>query len=236
MSKYDALIQEIRYYYSMIYEWHHMNGLKRHKEKLISDQHEQPDDIFFRKYLKFLEQMPYPESADIDSMLLTAKEILSGCMEWSYWQKIKQDFSMCEAAKKIRSTIEQVENETNSNEKIHNLMSLQNLISDSPLEANSLSIPVSRHELNKEKYYEYSRYAYSDVIHIAEIENLGGYVALADTNLEYEERFNWSNREDSHICFRNSKAMNFTQDNSEDTLCALAVSGEISILSVKIGS
>jgi hypothetical protein len=98
-----------------------------------------------------------------------------------------------------------------------------------------VEIRIGLHQLTPETYARFAGFAYADVARHTQVENLGGTVALADTNLEIEHNRSAGISSEGSLRFRNAKAMHFTESHDKGTIAALAHDGCISIESVRIG-
>ena len=229
----DGILEELRHHYAIIYKWHKERGVKtlkvKHKDRQI-------DDIKrFGKYVDFVKNMPRPEEANKEIIGAVAGEVLGGCMEWSYWEEVEPNQPLNSVAHHIRTLLERAEQaqETQKQEKV--LRRLRNIWQSGDAQPMAEEIKVPRQELTVEKYFEYARVAYSDLAEHTRMENIGGHVVLADTNLEHEQKSDWGRPGILNLKFRNAKAMHFRESKGEDSIVVLAKVGTISILSVTIG-
>ncbi len=103
----------------------------------------------------------------------------------------------------------------------------------------AILVPPSAFEPGNATYVEYAKLAYSDVPHAHSVANLGGLVVLADINFEiatvHADRSNRTAESNQSMVFHNARAMRLIEDKSPESLVGLAVSGAISIVSVRIG-
>lgn len=229
----EDFLQEIRNYYTIIYDWHTKIGLKMYKRKFEKELLN--DNQNYRRYLNLLEKMPPSHKADIEIISHVAHEVLCGCMEWSYWEEVKPDLPLNHIAKYILSIVNKLATNQTFVERDDILKRLRNISTDKIIEPDYVEVDLPLDNLTIETYREYALLAYSDVIQESKVENLGGQVALGDTNLEHEHGRSHHESGRLKIKFRNSKAMHFDEESDENSLNSLAKSGAISILSVKIG-
>ena len=101
-------------------------------------------------------------------------------------------------------------------------------------------VPPSAFDPGDAKYIEYARIAYNDVPAPNDEVNLGGLVALADTNVEVQVRHGGgrpsTQTQQEHMLFRNAKALHMVEDTSKDSVVGFAKLGAICILSVRKGA
>jgi len=91
---------------------------------------------------------------------------------------------------------------------------------------------------NRRDYIQYAAMAYHDASPPHGVENLGGMVALADTNLEHEQKHKGciDSEYPEVFTFRNARAMNLAEDLQRESLVSFVKTGAILIESVKIGT
>ena len=225
-EKTKYIFNEIRKLYGIIYNWHKTFGLKYYKQKY--EKSIEQDDLYFNKYFNLLKEMPTPENAKIEAIEYIACELLSGCMEWSYNEKYMDEISLNEVAKKILKLIKHYKEYQEDDEIYERLESLKNVSTHENLEPHYVDLPLEN--INKVRYFNLAKIAYSDVIE--NIENIGGFVVLADTNLEIENGQHQLSK--NKIRFRNSKAMHFVEIKDDYSVVQLAKKKSISILSIKL--
>ena len=85
MDKNEKLLRELRNHYGTIYHWHKKNGVNEFKSRY--EQEISPDDEWFNEYLHYVDRMPSPENASLESIGAVATAVLQGCLEWSYCKK-----------------------------------------------------------------------------------------------------------------------------------------------------
>lgn len=86
-----------------------------------------------------------------------------------------------------------------------------------------------------ETYETYARIAYRTLLNDDVVRGVGGYVTLADCNLERELAEGGSRNRNATIRFRNASALHLTKSMSEHSIAALIDQGTISIESLTIG-
>ena len=239
----ESALHDLREHYALIFNWHREHGPRRYRERFQGEIH--PDATWFKKYMHLLERMPHPLEADAEAIAHVAHEVLTGCMEWSYGEKVLPDLSMSEVAKAIQRMLKELERKDEDGAEIEKLEGLQNMgETGSAPTCVEVRVPLSAFEPGDTTYLEYARIAYNDVPTPSEDVSLGGFVALADTNIEVQARHGKARHgkarrsihgNQGHMLFRNAKALHMIEDTSEDSLVGFAKSGAISILSVRIG-
>lgn len=237
MTDKEAILTEVRRNYGVIYRWHKEYGCRSYKEKHGDERaHTSP---WFHKYVNLLERMPSPKTADLAQIVAVAGEVLWGCMEWSYWEEVEPGLPLNKIAHRIQKLVRGAEEELDEEEAAEApadvLKKLQNVgqgARGSPL---VVEIKVPPDHLTLQGYTHFASIAYADVSHHAQANNVGGAVALADTNLEHEQRHGRNTSGKSSLRFRNAKAMHFTESEGAGTIAALARDRTISVLSIKIG-
>ena len=238
MDDRESLLHHLREHYALIFNWHRERGPRRYREHFQGDIGF--DDKWFRKYVHLVEQMPHPLEADAEAIAHIAHEVLTGCMEWSYMEKALPDVTMSEIAKAIEKMLREYTREEEESGDVRKLRALHNIgkTGSSP-SCVEVRVPPSVFQPGDATYLKYARLAYSDVPTPNDEVNLGGFVALADTNVELQVRHHMGmcsvQAQQRSILFRNAKALHMVEDSSEDSLVGFTKSGAITILSVKIG-
>lgn len=238
MTENESTLHQLREHYALIFNWHRQQGPRRYREKFEGQI--DPDDKWYRKYMHLLEQMPHPIEANPEAIALVAHEVLTGCMEWSYVERVHPDLSMSEVAKAIKGMLKELSAADEERTVIKKLKTLQSMgeAGAAPSSVEVL-VPLTAFQPGDRMYLEYARLAYDDVPTPQDDVNMGGFVVLTDTNIEsqthhkLEQRFR--NEDITSLLFRNARALHLIEDESENSLVGLAKSGAISILSVKIG-
>lgn len=223
-------LNELRSCYQRIRDWHVQNGRRRFKQVFKNEQH----TPFAQEYMVFLDSLPSPNDASLSIIGACARELLGGCMEWSYGEG-GEDLPLHRIAEKILDILRQLEHLRDTADRPARLRSLRNTSKSGIVDPQIVEVALLPHEHTLESYVEFARLAYSDVP--SETEQLGGVAVLADTNAELEH-FPFgqeSNRERQTLRFRNARAMHLTEIKGEGSLVALARSGRVSILGVHLG-
>lgn len=222
--------REMRVLYQPIYDWHRQHGKQTYLEKhgqSVEDRGE-----WFRKYLELLHAMPSPSEATPEQMNDVARAVTSGCMEWSCGTRIGQS-SLFQIAGRIRELWdaflkgEKQQNEEGDREQLRTMRNR----SRHP-QTVRIKMPPGT-EVHAE-YESLAELAYSDVQ--TDVDNLGGGVALADTNLQHSDTIQHTEDDDEFlVTFRNAPALHLQEVNAPDSLVSFAQAGVLSILSVTIG-
>lgn len=240
MEDIDGVLNEIRRNYAIIYRWHNKNGLRTYKAKHAEDViQERP---WFRKYMHLLEEMPSPQAAGLEAMSAVAAEVLWGCMEWSYWVEIEPGLPLNKVAQRIKELVRGMEEghvqdtgKVEEEDTREVLKQLHNIGPGARSKAMAVEIKVPARQLTPDAYAHFASLAYADVARHTQTDNVGGAVALADTNLELERKHGRVGPSASLLKFRNAKAMHFTESKRNDNIAAFARDRTVSILSIKIG-
>lgn len=226
----EAIIREMRGLYQSIYDWHTQRGKQTYLEKhgrSVEDRGE-----WFQKYLELLHAMPVPSEATPEQMNEVARAVTSGCMEWSCGTTIGQS-SLFQIAARIREmwdTFSKSETQQNEEPDRDRLRTMRNRSRHPQIVR--IKLPPGT-EVNAE-YESLAELAYSDVH--TDVHNLGGGVALADTNLQHSDTVQHTQDGDGLlVTFRNASALHFQEVNGPESLVSYAQSGTLSILSVTIG-
>lgn len=237
MEENNKMLHDLREHYALIFNWHRKQGPSKYKDRFESQVH--LDDKWYRKYLQFLEEMPQPHEADVEEIASVVHEVLTGCMERSYGVEVLPNVSMSTVAKAIKRMLKEIHEKGEREIVINRLKSLRNTGKDGGAPASvEVFVPTTAFYSSDHMYLEYAKMAYGDVPSPNNVTNLGGFVAVADTNIEvqsqhHKPRFDYSDK--TRILFRNAKALHLAEDTSENSIVGLIKSGAISILSVKIG-
>lgn len=165
-------------------------------------------------------------------MLEVAQAVISGCMEWSCSTRLG-DTSMFQIAQRIRE-LRKVLNDLQKDEHLTAERDRLRLLQNRSHEPQTMRIRLPHPPETPAEYAELASLAYSDVP--ANVANLGGTVALADTNRHHEDAVQSAQDGDGAILtFRNAAALHLEEVSTPDSLVAHALSGAVSIMSVKIG-
>jgi len=160
-----------------------------------------------------------------------AQAVISGCMEWSCNTRIGEIsmFSIAERLRELGRTLHEFDEHKNRSSERERLR----LLSNRSRQPQVVKIRMA-HAPETAEYAELATLAYSDVPQ--DVENLGGIVALADTNRHHVDSVQGIEEGNgTTVAFRNAPALHFEEVQSPDSLVSLALLGSVSILSVKIG-
>ena len=218
-------ISKLRELYFLIYSWHKNYGRECYETNNAHDKQSK----YYLRYTKYLESLPLSELASIDEIRSIAKEVICGCMEWSYSIIIDSDHKMFQIAKKIIAILDNHITES----ELEKLRELKNTGVGSKMPRKiELKIPLFTLNENSNLHYGYfARLAYSDVPESDN--NLGGLVTLADANFEISLKME-QNDELEHLCFWNASALHFDSGEEKNSLVSLIKNGDLSIESVVI--
>lgn len=222
------IICEMRILYKLIYEWHTSRGKTTYHERFPDATATQ--GVWFHKYDRLVDAMATPKNASPDQMADIAHEVLCGIMEWSYVTSVG-DSSMSQIAKRIMELFDALkkhEEFKRSDAAQDSLKTLGNRSRQSRI----LRIKVPDAVDPSASYDSLAEVAYSDVPN--GLDNIGGAVALADTNRQCEDSIQ-QDGEDLVLIFRNAAALHLEEFRASDSIVALAQAGAISILSITIG-
>jgi hypothetical protein len=204
----------IRYYYTCIYLWFKKYG-RTVVDKVESQRLSEGlgYSVKAKEYIEEIENLPAPSIATIEDIDRVCKLIRYGLFEISYTKKYITNFSLGEISVFVTGLIEQ--------EFFPNIQkSVLNSIIFRPL---SKTIP------SVENYYEEADKVYNDFISLNE-RNLGGKIAMIDTNLEYQKQVSITDR----YTFRDLRSMNFEISLDSENLFEKASHNAISITSISI--
>jgi hypothetical protein len=235
MSEELAIIHDLRKHYEIIYDWHKKKGIQEYRRRFETEP--SPEDVRFAKYARLLQQMPHPQEADLEAIAHVAHEVRCGCMEWSYCVEPESGLPLSKVAAYILETIEQRHKCHEQEAVSKKLRQLQNTGRGAHTPATVLIVVPDEALREGDMYARYAALAYHDAIAPADRVNLGGMVALADTNLEHESGHQENPNDDSlrTLTFRNARALHMVEDEYENSLVTLIRSGDILVESVKIG-
>lgn len=235
MAEEDLLIRDLREHYRIIHDWHRENGVQEYKKRYEGQL--KPDDEWFRKYVCLLGSMPSPEVADLESIGRVADEVRCGCMEWSYWVVPKANLHLSGVAAYILDALEKHSKKRSRNEVQRTLKNLRNIGREGSVPT-TVEIVVPEEDMGQPgTYFRYAAIAYGDAVAPEKCKNLGGMVALSDTNLEHEHREGRKSQRDNEgtLIFRNARAMHFIEEEAKESLICRVKAGDIEIESVRIG-
>jgi len=208
----DTTDSKIRQKYILIFEWHQENGRSTIDTIIQSNQAWNRDNDNLDEYTHAL-NMPHPENASLEEMYLVAKKVLCGILEWNYQVKVGNDLVLGDIARNIIELYNEIEQHKKAEQ-----------LSDKFYDIKDYYIR------NEFEYFAVANEIYKDVL-LDNEKNIGGRVALADTNWEMQKLRNNGNQ----LFFRKPIALNLKAvPEEEDNLFQLAFNGKISIINITV--
>jgi len=212
MENTGDLLSVIRWNYSLIYGWLIENGIPSVETYKAENTHwTSYDDKKYAEYKVEIQKMPNPENATLEQMHHVAQLVVYGLFERHFTQKAGE-FLLGHLGRHIEDMADKIY-QHNENEK------LRDDVFDS-------SIQVYR---NDHGYFEAATRIYSEVF-IDNERNIGGQVALADTNWEIQKL----NPNANKTLFRKARLLNLSEVAEPENLFQLTYNNQISITSIII--
>lgn len=211
MADNDDIISIIRQLYSLIFSWHKEQGQAGIDALIRSNKIWNRDDDNVKEYKAALEEMPPPADAGLDDIYLVARKARSGILELNYGAGIGNGMNLGEAAGKIIYLYEEIK-------KRERLESIKDTV-----------FAITDDGLNDEGYFKKAMDIYKDVL-LDNEKNLGGRIALADTNWEVQK----AGGSKENIFFRKPAGLNLKEIEEEDNLFHLAMNGKVSIILINV--
>jgi hypothetical protein len=212
MGNAEDLLSLIRWNYSLLYNWLIANGISSvEKDKAEDTRWTSYDDEKYLEYQAEIKKMPHPENATLDQMRHVAMLVVCGLFERHFTQKAGA-FLLGHLGRHIEDLAGKIDL-NNQNER------LQEDLFDS---ANQ----VYR---NDRSYFEAAARIYGEVF-IDNERNIGGQVALADTNWEIQKL----NANANKTLFRKARLLNLSEVHERENLFQLTYNNQISITSITI--
>lgn len=203
-------VEKIRFYYSLIFLWHKEKGMETVERMRKNRNDDERNRDYIEEYIGIIENLPIPSEANIEEMALIARKVRSGILEWNYGEKYILDIPLGQIARTISELIE-------------NINAPEEMIDDSsPIKV------FDRLIKEKEDYLSIATEVYNS-FNVNNEKNLGGRIALVDTNWEFQKESN-----NDVTIFRNLNELNFESVKDAENIFNLAKEGKISILSIKI--
>ena len=196
----ENLIKNARFSYSEIYRWHQAHGKAEFDTRFRTS----PEFLTYRKkYLEVLDALVAPRKASTANMASVAREVLTGRLEWSYWEKSDHGVDLQDLARSIKKDLGDYERAFADELEKRKLKEFKNLGSNGQVCASiQIDIPVrDDEEWTTERYLEYANVVYKDV---PETDPVGGRIFLTQTNLErsahaLKDRYTFHNARLLHV-------------------------------------
>jgi hypothetical protein len=207
---FDTLTSRIRQEYVLIFNWHRENG---HTiiEKIIQANRDR-DSSSLEAYKQAL-NMPHPENATSEEMFLVAQKVQSGILEWNYQAKVSENLVLGDIARNIIELFRELKKQEETEKQEDNFYAV-----------------IDYHFQSDSEYFHKAEDVYKSTL-LDNEKNIGGRVALADTNWEVQKLSDNVNQ----TFFRKPVVLNFEEVTSEeDNLFQLAYNGKISITNISI--
>jgi len=208
----ETTIAKIRQQFILIFKWHKENG-QTTIEKIIQSNRSwnREDDDNLEEYKQALD-MPHPENATLEEMYLVAQKVQSGILEWNYQAKVSDNLILGEVARNIIEIYKQIKKQ----EEVEQLKDSFYAVTDYYVQSDY-------------EYFEKAEEVYKNLL-LDNDRNIGGRVALADTNWEVQKLSNTKNL----LFFRKPIALRLKEVEEEDNLFQLTLDGKISITNITV--
>jgi len=201
----DILSAQIRQYYKAIFYWHKENGDVTIERIIKANQTWGRNNDNVNEYKSALEEMPHPEKATLYEMYFVAEKVRSGILEWNYTEKNHEDISLGDIANKIIELYKEAKN-----------------VKDAKESENTIFIVIDHDIQNDNEYFRKADVVYKNIL-LNNEKNIGGRVAVADTNLEFERL---SGKESYK--FRRPEYLNF-EELPQGSIYDLVLNGHITV-------
>jgi hypothetical protein len=202
----------IRQHYYTLYLWHKENGHKTINKIIDSNKQWNRENNYLEEYQSALREIPPPENASLSQIEKVANKVRSGILEWNYGERGNNDLPLGETASRILDLFDEI---TKTKE-------------DESLKETVFEIVYNEIQ-NDSDYFEKAGDIYSSII-LDNEKNIGGRVAITDTNWEIQKNSNLENR----VLFRKLAALNMKEINDSENTFQLALEEKISIISINI--
>jgi hypothetical protein len=228
----ESLIEEARFAYSEIYDWHTNHGRRKFIERFKETERRA---ALWTRYIELVAELVKPKKATVRDMLHVAREVLSGQMEWAYHEKSEQGITLSNWARRIQELLEEHRKRVEEGEKrLAHEEAAKSLRAFSSLSADGTIVDGARIEISLqdneswslESYLLHANSAYHDV---PETDRIGGKIFLIQTNLErtHDSRAGYT--------FHNAKLLHVETIGGEHSLVELIRHGELFVESVVLG-
>lgn len=202
----------IRQHYYILYIWHKENGHKTIGKIIDSNKQWNRENTNLEEYQSALREIPYPENASLSQIENIANKVRSGILEWNYGERGNNGLLLSETANSILNLFTEIK----KLKEVENLKETFFEITDNEIQ-------------NDSDYFEKALEIYSSIL-LDNEKNIGGRVAIADTNWEVQKNSNLRNR----VLFRRLGALNMKEINELENTFQLALKEKISIISINI--
>src|ERR1043166_1919958 len=226
-------LRRLRRLYSLIYRWHRTQGLDeftRRYPQSAENNHE-----WIQKYRDVAANLLPPDTATGEYIANIGRQVLAGCMEWSYCEQIEPDLTMASVAKQIMHIGRSAEDDKAGADLEEALQHLKNTGPESR-EPHIVEMRISGHQLGGDLvtvHAQLASRAYGDVAEEIAGTTLGGTVALTDCNFEKEMNSTEASR--GLLRFRNAAALHLEVDKTQKSIVELVKTGAVEINSVELG-
>ncbi|MCU7551222.1 hypothetical protein OCK74_19025 [Chitinophagaceae bacterium LB-8] len=164
------------------------------------------------EYKYALEEMPRPENATLEEIYLVADKVIVGILERNYSENVGDDLVLGNVARIITELYKEIKKQETAEQ-----------LKDS-------FYTVMDYDIQDDfEYFEKAEEVYKSVL-LDNDKNIGGRVALADTNWELQKLSN----DNSQLFFRKPVALNFEEVDEANNLYQLAIDGKISITNITV--
>jgi hypothetical protein len=208
----DLTLAKIRQQYTLVFKWHKENGhttIERIIQSNRSWNREYDDNL--EEYKQALD-MPHPENANLEEINSVAHKVVSGILEWNYQAKAGSDLVLGEVARDIMKLYEDFKKQE-----------------EVELSKGSFYAVTDYDVQSDYEYFEKAELIYKKVL-LDNEKNIGGRVALADTNWEVQKLSN----NKTQLFFRTPIALRLKEIQEEENLFQLALVGKISITNIAV--
>ena len=211
MKNAEDLLSEIRWYYSLINGWLMENGVSSvEKDKADDVNWNSYDDEKYLEYQAEISKMKTPENATLEQMHYVARLVVCGLFE-RHFGRMTGEFMLGDLGRRIETIIGQINYPSIEKE---SFMEDFFEISDTIYK-------------DADSYFAKAAKVYSEVF-IDNERNIGGRVALADTNWEIQKL----NPNAGQTFFRKAQLLNLTELDETDNLFSLTYNSDLLITSI----
>lgn len=208
----DITISKIRQLYGLIFTWHKENGHVTIERIIQSNQLWKRGNDNLEEYRQAL-VMPPPEDASLADMHLVARKVRMGVLEWNYQARSTDGLLLGDVAGSIMALYADIRAKEEAEQF-----------------KDSFYFVMDYYVQSDYEYFEKAGEVYQGEL-LDNDRNIGGRVALADTNWEMQKSSNDKRR----LFFRKPTGLNLKViETDEDNLFQLVSDGKISITTIEV--
>lgn len=206
------LLAQVKWNYSLVYDWLIENRVLIIEKAKGNDQHWADfEDKTYTAYSAEIEKLVSPKNATLEQIKRVAGLVVYGLFE-THYQEQAGDFILGEIGRNILNIINEIEK---FDEEVQ-------------LQENVLTTSSTIYKIDAD-YFEAAEGVYSEIFMDNE-RNIGGRVALADTNWEFQKLVGDSEK----ILFRKAHLLKFSEIEQADNLFQLTLNNQIRITSITV--